>query len=279
MAKAKDGRLWIRLTVDFPDNPKIAGLSDSAFRMLVELICWSKSQLTDGFIPDGVMRQRWKTQSLTDSDSESLTELLTNSRTHPSLAAVEGGYQLHDYSQHQETKEQVEAQREKNRENGKRGGRPKKTQPLTQSLTDSGTQTKADDRRQTYSPTYVGEGVANAPTPTTKTINRGTRIPEDFTVTDRMREWAAINAPAVNIESATARFVDHWHAQSGQKAVKLDWTATWRNWLRSDQEKAEQQRSSGYRNQNQIMADIRRDAYQRTTMQGNALNLIEGGLT
>ena len=35
---------------------------------------------------------------------------------------------------------------------------------------------------------------------------------------------------------------------------------------------------SGYRNQNQVMADIRRDAYQRTAQQGNALNLIEGGL-
>lgn len=34
----------------------------------------------------------------------------------------------------------------------------------------------------------------------------------------------------------------------------------------------------GYRNGNDIMADIRRDAYQRTAQQGNALNLIEGGL-
>lgn len=33
----------------------------------------------------------------------------------------------------------------------------------------------------------------------------------------------------------------------------------------------------GRRNGNDIMADIRRDAYQRTAQQGNALNLIEGG--
>ena len=34
----------------------------------------------------------------------------------------------------------------------------------------------------------------------------------------------------------------------------------------------------GHRNGNDVMADIRRDAYQRTAQQGNALNLIEGGL-
>jgi len=29
-------------------------------------------------------------------------------------------------------------------------------------------------------------------------------------------------------------FHDHWMAQTGQKAVKADWVATWRNWLRRD---------------------------------------------
>lgn len=30
------------------------------------------------------------------------------------------------------------------------------------------------------------------------------------------------------------KFHDHWIAQSGQKAIKADWIATWRNWLRRD---------------------------------------------
>lgn len=29
-------------------------------------------------------------------------------------------------------------------------------------------------------------------------------------------------------------FHDHWLAQTGQKAVKADWVAAWRNWLRRD---------------------------------------------
>lgn len=31
-----------------------------------------------------------------------------------------------------------------------------------------------------------------------------------------------------------AVFHDHWMAQTGQKAVKADWVAAWRNWLRRD---------------------------------------------
>lgn len=29
------------------------------------------------------------------------------------------------------------------------------------------------------------------------------------------------------------KFADHWHAASGKNAAKLDWLATWRNWVRN----------------------------------------------
>lgn len=111
------------------------------------------------------------------------------------------------------------------------------------------------------------------------TPKRGTRLPDDFTVTSEMRDWATAETPLVNIPDATNRFIDYWGAIPGQRGTKLDWTKTWRNWLRKDQEDQEaRQQRGGYRNQNQIMADMRRDAQQRThAIQGSALNLIEGG--
>jgi hypothetical protein len=30
-------------------------------------------------------------------------------------------------------------------------------------------------------------------------------------------------------------FVDYWIAQPGQRGVKVDWEATWRNWMRRKQ--------------------------------------------
>ena len=30
-----------------------------------------------------------------------------------------------------------------------------------------------------------------------------------------------------------ATFADFWHAKAGKDACKLDWLATWRNWIRN----------------------------------------------
>lgn len=53
-----------------------------------------------------------------------------------------------------------------------------------------------------------------------------------------MTAWAARTAPDVNIGAETERFTDYWVAAPGQRGVKTDWTATWRNWMRKAQEQA-----------------------------------------
>ena len=65
---------------------------------------------------------------------------------------------------------------------------------------------------------------------------RGTRIPDQFVVTREMRDWAADRTPLVNVDDATERFVNYWRAKAGRDATKLDWPATWRNWLIKDQD-------------------------------------------
>ena len=68
---------------------------------------------------------------------------------------------------------------------------------------------------------------------------RATRIPPDFTITPEMRQYAATKTPDVNIDLATEKFINHWTAASGSNASKRDWIATWRNWMLSDQERAD----------------------------------------
>lgn len=43
--------MWVRIADDFPEHPKIVGLSDSAFRLYVSGLCYSGRYLTDGRIP------------------------------------------------------------------------------------------------------------------------------------------------------------------------------------------------------------------------------------
>lgn len=61
---------------------------------------------------------------------------------------------------------------------------------------------------------------------------RATRCPDPFLVSDDMAEWAERECTGVNWDRETEKFVDFWRAKSGQQAAKLDWVATWRNWMR-----------------------------------------------
>ncbi len=78
-----------------------------------------------------------------------------------------------------------------------------------------------------------------APTPSPNGENntaprkRGRRIPDDFAITDDMRQWATTNGFAHHdLDKITAEFVDYWRGVAGAKALKTDWPATWRNWIR-----------------------------------------------
>ena len=65
---------------------------------------------------------------------------------------------------------------------------------------------------------------------------RGTRIPDDFEVTDEMREFAVKHGmpdPDTEIEA----FKDYWRGVPGPKGCKLDWVATFRNRLRDLKDK------------------------------------------
>jgi len=73
------------------------------------------------------------------------------------------------------------------------------------------------------------EEAPQAAPPATK--KRGTRLPDDFTVTDDMRAWFNTNCPGINGQRETEKFRNYFQAAPGQKGVKVDWPATWRNWM------------------------------------------------
>lgn len=108
----------------------------------------------------------------------------------------------------------------KQKANGSKGGRPKKTQ------------TK---------PTANPDLTQNNPKQETTNINhktiikaqRGSRLPHDWVLTKSLGEWAQSERPDLNIRQVAEQFKDYWIAQAGQKGVKLDWSATWRNWVRN----------------------------------------------
>lgn len=77
---------------------------------------------------------------------------------------------------------------------------------------------------------------ANAPNPPPAPLKkRATRIPADFAISDRDREWAREKgASPLQIEQETEKFVNYWTAESGAKASKIDWHAAWKVWVARD---------------------------------------------
>jgi uncharacterized protein YdaU (DUF1376 family) len=63
---------------------------------------------------------------------------------------------------------------------------------------------------------------------------RGTRLPQDWALSDELRTWARSQRPDLDIDVTAAKFADHWHAKPGKDGAKLDWPATWRNWVRDE---------------------------------------------
>ncbi len=68
-----------------------------------------------------------------------------------------------------------------------------------------------------------------------------TRVPDNFWPDESMRAWFDENryGDMINGKAEHERFMDYWRAVPGIKGKKLDWPATWRNWMRNAAERAQ----------------------------------------
>lgn len=91
--------------------------------------------------------------------------------------------------------------------------------------------------------TFGGAGGAQAqhePEPDAPPLaspRRGNRLPKDWTLPSDWEVWALHEQPTWSPEHAgkvAAKFRDYWVARPGKDGVKLDWEATWRNWVRRE---------------------------------------------
>ena len=62
--------------------------------------------------------------------------------------------------------------------------------------------------------------------------NRGTRLPSELEIPDEYILFCQQERQDLDPHKVWAQFKDYWTAQPGQKGVKTDWAATWRNWVR-----------------------------------------------
>ena len=110
----KDSRTYVRIHDGMPDHPKVDGLSDAAFRLLVTVWCWCSRHLTDGHVPAATWQKRGKEKVRAELIAAGLVDLRDD-----------GSVYMHDYTDHQRTAEEVSRIREARREAGSKGGKAK----------------------------------------------------------------------------------------------------------------------------------------------------------
>lgn len=235
MAKT-DERLFAPFAIDMDEHPKFIGLSDAAFRAVFEATFYARRNMTDGFLDERVVMRRW--------GPEVAEELSSNDPERPTWVRVDAGWQIHDFAKHHPLRAEIEASRAdlraKRSAAGKKGNAKRWQANSKPVANESQTDRKhvATDRSETETETETV--TPNGVTPLTpqggeRVKTRGTRLVADWMPSAELIAQMRTECPQVDLQAEHRIFVDYWIAQPGQKGVKLDWPATWRNWMRRKQ--------------------------------------------
>lgn len=97
------------------------------------------------------------------------------------------------------------------------------------------------------SPFFPDQSTEPAPPgrPGVKLGTRGKRLPDNWRLPRRLGEWAMLQGLSeAEVRREAETFKDYWISVPGQRGVKRNWDATWRNWIRKSAEKG--QKMSGH---------------------------------
>lgn len=205
---------WFKVDDRFWSHPKTAALSDGAVALWIRAGSWSAGHLTDGFVPDSTLRFfRARRRSADELVAAGLWLI------------ADGGFVFHDWAAYQPSKAQVTARREatKTRVDQWRAG---KSNGVTDSSTVAGSNASPDPTRTRP----VSKDTPSA-------AKRGSRLPDGWMPSPELIGAAKVYAPSVNLQTETENFRDWWAAKAGAGAVKVDWDATWRGWMRRAHER------------------------------------------
>ncbi|SFI83694.1 DUF1376 domain-containing protein [Albimonas pacifica] len=115
-----------------------------------------------------------------------------------------------------------------NAESGAKGGRTRAERAAKVMKDNDHGQATASSRIEEKRREEKGEANASP-----KKQGRATRLSEDWSLPMAWGRWALSEGwPEAVIREQADTFRDYWISASGKNATKLDWEATWRNWMR-----------------------------------------------
>lgn len=248
--------MWFRVDDTFNSHPKARKATQAAIGLWSVCGSWSGQNLTDGYVP------RWYVRTWPNGIRNAQKLVQVGLWTETVKDGVPG-YQFHEWEQANPLREDVIRQRDQRSEAGRLGGaRSAESRKRNQASAQTPAEANAQPDAQGAAEGVLGVCFEPRPDPNQELADasslergrakpraapgrRGTRVPDDFAVTADMVQWATENAPNVDVRTETAKFLDYWRGRAGQGGVKLDWNATWRNWMRKAEEYTPRLRAVG----------------------------------
>ena len=99
----------------------------------------------------------------------------------------------------------------------------------------TGVERALDSGSTVVQPTNNQQPITNNQQPIVK-ATKGSRLSADWVLPKEWADWARQERPDLDLRSVGEQFRDYWSAKAGSGATKLDWQATWRNWVRNQKQ-------------------------------------------
>lgn len=109
--------------------------------------------------------------------------------------------------------------------------------PYTEPLHETFAEPPGDTPSPAPAPTPAPGTVTGTVSVASEKTKRGTRLPDGWEPPDDVIRAMHEQFPDLNLRHEHDKFCDHWRAKAGKDGVKLDWVATWRNWIRTAAER------------------------------------------
>ena len=195
---------WFRLYSEFAHDPKIQMLSEAMQRRYVMLLCLRCSETLETLHETEIAFQlRLSTEELDETKGLFISKNF-----------IDKHWNLINWDKRQFVSDSSTMRVARHRKKKKQGS-------------------NTDETLQEH-PSNVVDTEADTDTDKKKNKNKlGSRLAQDWVLLKTWGDWAQKERPDIDVRKVAEQFKDHWIAQPGQRGVKLDWQATWRNWVRS----------------------------------------------
>ena len=195
---------WFRLYSEFAHDPKIQMLPEAMQRRYVMLMCLRCSETLETLHETEIAFQLRLSEA----------ELIETKQLFVSKNFIDKQWNLLNWDKRQFVSDSSTSRVRKHRDKKKQPSNDDETLQKRQSnAIDTDTDTEPDKKKEKN--------------------KRGSRLSQDLIFPEEWFLFCKQERPDLEPLMTFNKFQDYWISQAGQKGVKLDWFATWRNWVRN----------------------------------------------